>query len=476
MSICNLSVFEIIEGYRKKQFSCLDVTKAYADNIKNTNNSINAVILDNTKNALLKAKRIDEKGAFKSALSGIPYILKDNIITKNIRTTCASLVLSDFVPVYDSTVNQKLKKCDAILLGKANLDEFGMGTFGASSYFGKTSNPINTMFCAGGSSSGSAACVAAGLSPFAIGSDTGGSVRLPASFCKLVGFKPSYGAISRYGLISHASSLDTIGIISKTSLDASIIFPEIFGKDKNDLTCKSFKFDFEKEKDHIKGLKIAIPEGIENDKDSDAEILEKFLCAVDVFEKNGAIIKRIPMPFFNKTLEIYNVIASAQAFSNLARFDGIRYGYAQDNAKDISEFYSQARGVFGNEVKMRILFGEYVLSQNNAEIYAKAVFEAQKCAKECQNIFDNSDLILTPATTKCVPKLHDAKFGFEKQDSNTYDKFLCLANLCGLPSVSVPFCFDKNKMPVSILLTGAKFSDDKLLGVSNTFEKIRGAI
>lgn len=475
MSICNLSVYELIKGYNEKRFSCLEVTKEYAENIKN--NKINAIIFDNTKHAISKAKRIDKENAFyKSALSGIPFVLKDNIITKNIPTTCASEVLRGFVPPYDSSVNTKLKNAGAILLGKANLDDFGMGTFGVSSCFGKTLNPLNYEFCAGGSSSGSAACVASGLSPFSIGTDTGGSIRLPASFCGVFGFKPSYGAISRYGLISHASSLDTIGIISKTSLDASLIFTEIFGKDKKDLTSKSFKFDFEKDKNHLKGLKIAIPKNIESDKDIDSEILNCFLNAVDMFEKNGAIIKSVPMPFFEKSLQIYNVISCAEAFSNLARYDGIRYGYAPNKSKDISEFYNKARSVFGNEVKMRILFGEYVLTHIGGEIYAKSVFERQKAQLECDCIYNDFDLILTPSTTKCVPKLTEAKFGYEKTDSNTYDKYLCFANLCSLPSANVPFCFDKNKMPVSILLTGAKFRDDLVLGASHTFEEIRGAI
>ncbi len=476
-SICNLSVYDIINGYRQKEFSCFEVIKAYADNIENKNKDINAVIFDNTKNALIKAKRTDKEKAFdKNILSGIPFILKDNLITKNIPTTCASKVLYDFVPPYDSTVNAKLKKAGAILLGKANLDEFGMGTLGVSSCFGKTVNPLNNDFCSGGSSSGSAACVAADFSPFSIGTDTGGSVRLPASFCGLLGFKPTYGAISRYGLIAHASSLDTVGIISKTSLDASLIFREIFGKDKNDLTSKSFNFDFDKDKNYIKGLKIAIPENIENDKDLDSEILQSFLNAVDVFQKSGATVKRIPMPFFDKSLEIYKCISSAQAFSNLARYDGIRYGYAPENVGDLSQFYEKSRSAFGDEVKMRILFGEYVLSHNDGEIYAKAVFERKKAQTECQNIYKDYDLILTPGTTKCVPKLTEAKFGFEKTSSNTYDKYLCVANLCGLPSASVPFGFDQNKMPVSILLTGEKFRDDLVLGASHTFEKIRGVI
>jgi aspartyl-tRNA(Asn)/glutamyl-tRNA(Gln) amidotransferase subunit A len=384
-----------------KEITCAELTERYLQNIERQNKTINAYIMVTAEEALETAKKVDEKiaaGEKLMPLEGIPMSLKDNISTKGIETTCCSKMLQGYCPIYDASVWESLKNQNSVLLGKTNMDEFAMGSSCETSIFGVTLNPRNTDYVAGGSSGGAAASVAGDMAVFGIGSDTGGSIRQPASFCGLVGFKPTYGTVSRYGLIAYASSLDQIGPITGSVEDAAIIYDCLSSYDPKDSTSVGSKTGTrDKIKDSIKGMKIGIIQeffdGINKDVKSSLEE------AIRVYQDAGTQIVPFEMPKLNAVLPVYFIISCAEASSNLGRYDGIRYGYTSDAYKDINEMICKNRSEgFGKEVQRRILLGTYALSSGKYDAYYKKAQSLRySIIRDFKKIFENCDLILTPS-------------------------------------------------------------------------------
>ena len=381
MELYKLTVHELSNLLKSRETSCKEIVESIISRIKELDNTIKAYITLTEEQALKKAAEIDNQTDgerfSESALLGIPAAIKDNICTKNIKTTCSSKMLQDFIPPYNATAVDRLEEKGSIILGKTNMDEFAMGSSTEKSAFFKTKNPWNLETVPGGSSGGSAAAVAADEAVYALGSDTGGSVRLPAAFCGVVGLKPTYGSVSRYGLISLASSFDQIGVITKDVTDCAIIMNAIYGQDPNDSTTVDLDLqDFtESLINNVKGLKIGIPkeyfaEGINED------VRDSVLEAIEMLKSLGAEYDEVSLPHIDYSLPTYYALAMAEASSSLARYDGIRYGYSADDSEDLTDLYKKARSEgFGSEVKRRIILGTYVL---NSENYESCFIKAQK--------------------------------------------------------------------------------------------------
>ena len=424
---------------------------------------LNAYITMNKDGALAKAHEVQlrlENGERRSPLAGVPIAIKDNICTKGLKTTCASNMLKDFVPPYDATVIRKLKAADMLILGKTNMDEFAMGSAGDTSYFGAALNPCDNKRAAGGSSSGSAAAVAGNEAVIALGSDTGGSIRMPSAYCGVVGLKPTYGAVSRYGLIAYASSLDTIGVIAKNTLDAAALFSIIKARDERDSTSvESPEIDLNAVKAYnLKGKKIGVIEA-EN---------PAVKAAVERLETLGAEVKTVKLNALDYALQAYYIIACAEASSNLARYDSIRFGHRAEGAENLSELYIKSRSEgFGSEVKKRIMLGTFVLSAGYYdEYYLKALKVKNLICAEFEELFKSFDFILSPVTQGEAPKLNKAyETQAEKYGADIYN--VC-ANLAGLPALSIPI--KKEKMPLGVQLIGKAFSENELLGAGYAIE------
>ena len=429
---------------------------------------------EEAKNAAKEIDKARTKGEKLHALAGIPISLKDNICTKNIRTTCASKILGNFVPPYDATVVSKLMDCGAVVLGKTNMDEFAMGSSCENSAFSPACNPHNLAHVPGGSSGGSAAAVAAGSAVFALGSDTGGSIRQPASYCGIVGLKPTYGAVSRYGLVAFASSLDQIGPMTRTVKDAKLLFSAINGHDHRDATSSDYDFGIDRSiRKGVKGLKIGIPQeyfgpGVSHD------IKEAVFSAVKVLEEQGAKILQISLPSTPGALSAYYVISSAEASSNLARYDGVKYGHRTKVHGDLVELYENSRSEgFGDEVKRRIMLGTFVLSSGYYDAYYKRAKLLQlKIAQEFKEAFENCDLIVTPTAPDTAFKL-----GENLDDPlKMYAADVCTVtvNIASLPAISIPCGIDKKGLPIGMQMIGPKFSELMLLDVAEQYESIIG--
>ena len=405
-------------------------------------------------------------------LAGIPIAIKDNICTKGVTTTCASKMLKSFVAPYESTVSSRLWSSGGICLGKTNLDEFAMGSSTETSFFGVTSNPWDRNRVPGGSSGGSAASVAAGLSAAAIGSDTGGSIRQPASFCGVVGLKPTYGRVSRWGLIAFASSLDQIGPITNTVSDAAEILYSISGRDPLDSTClnkpvPNYLTDLNKS---IKGLKIGIIKECFEHPGLNSEVKESVLSGVERFNTLGAEIIEVQCPRFNDGIATYYVIAPSEASANLARYDGVKYGYRSNEGSNLLDMTSKSRAEgFGDEVQRRILIGTYALSAGYSDAYYK---KAQKVRTLIRNDFDDAfkkvDILLTPT----CPTTAFIKGDFANDPLSMYlsDLLTVPANLAGLPAISIPCGFDTKGLPIGLQLIGNVLEEDRILNAANIFE------
>lgn len=459
----------------KREVTPSEITNAYLSHILEADKDIQAYLTLTAQSAIKEAANVDSKKDYCGLLSGIPYALKDNICTKGITTTAGSKTLCDFVPCYDATVVSHLKNKNAILLGKLNMDEFSMGNSTKNSAFKVTKNPINKDYVPGGSSGGCAAAVSADMAPFAIGSDTGGSIRQPASFCGIVGMKPTYGAISRYGLIAFASSLDHIGIVTKNTYDNAMVFSELSVKDLRDstsienpaaLNCIS-GID-----SGIEGLKIAYISAFQ-DISVSPQVKESVNSALLELQKAGASVEEINMPILNQALNAYYIISSAEASSNLARYDGIRYGYSYEDASTIEQLYQNTRNIaFGSEVKRRILLGTFVLSNENYyDYYLKALSVKNIIKNELNRAFEKYDVIISPTTPQTA-----FKFTKEQNPVENYkgDCFTVIANLAGLPAISVPCGKDSHGLPIGMQIMGKAFSENVLYKVAYTHENIRG--
>ena len=458
-----------------KELTSEEITKAYVERINEKEKDVNAFVTTLCDEALEKAKEIDakrEKGEATSKLAGIPVGIKDNICTKGIKTTCSSRMLEDFISPYNATVTEKLLSEDLIDLGKLNMDEFAMGASTEYSYFKKTHNPWNLNTVPGGSSGGSAAAVAAEMVPWALGSDTGGSIRQPAAFCGVVGLKPTYGLVSRYGLVAFASSLDQIGPITKDVEDAAILLNILAGHDEKDSTSMEMpKKDYTQAlKGEVKGLKIGIPkeyfgEGINE------EVKERLQEAIEMYKKLGAEVEEFSLDIAKYALATYYIIACAEASSNLGRFDGIRYGHRAEHYSDLKELYRNSRSEgFGPEVKRRIILGTYVLSSGYYDAYYKKAQQVRTLVKnEFDKAFAKYDVLLTPTSPTVA-------FEIGTRSNNPLEMYLAdictvSVNIAGLPGISLPCGVDSKGMPVGMQLIGNKFEEEKILNAAYAFEQ-----
>ncbi len=475
MELWKKSVKELSGLIKKKEVKPSEIVEAFMKRAEEIEPKINSYITSLYEEAYDKAKEKDEQLSNLDnipELFGIPIAIKDNIITKGVKTTCASKILENFVPPYNATVIDKLKEKGFLMTGKTNLDEFAMGSSTENSAFFTTKNPWDLERVSGGSSGGSAASVSACLVPASLGSDTGGSIRQPAAFCGVVGFKPTYGRVSRYGLVAFASSLDQIGTFTRTVEDTAILLNIISGKDNKDSTSSDKEVpDFTKylNKD-IKGLKLGIPKEYFPD-NLNPEIKSLIFDNLKKLEKEGAELVEISLPTSPYSIEAYYIVAPAEASSNLARYDGVRYGYRVENYTDLEDMYSKTRDEgFGSEVKRRIMLGTYTLSSGYYDAY---YLKAQKVRTLIYNefieAFKNVDLIITPTTP-------DVAFKIGEKVSNPIDMYLSdiftvSVNMAGLPAVSVPVGF-KDNLPVGLQIIGKPFDEGTILQLADYIEKI----
>ena len=474
MDLLNLTIKKIHQGLVNKEFSCLELTKAYLDKIEKEDKNINSFLSVYRDRAIAESRKVDEKiskGEKISLLEGVPISVKDIILVEGMKCTGGSKILENYIAPYNATCINRLEKEGVIILGKNNLDEFAMGSSTENSGFGPTKNPVDLSRVPGGSSGGSTAAVAANFSAFSLGSDTGGSIRQPASFCGVVGLKPTYGRVSRYGLMAYSSSLDQIGPITKTVEDSRIVFNVIKGKDALDSTSVDKKDSDCSGSSKIKDLVIGIPkeyfvEGI------DPEVSDLFKKAIKRYEDMGAKIKEISLPYTKYAIPTYYIITASEASANLARYDGIRYGFSKgDNLKDL---YLKSRGGgFGKEVRRRIMLGTYSLSSGYYDAY---YLRAQKVRmlieKDFKKAFEKVDVIMSPTCPTPAFKL-----GEKTQDSvQMYlsDIFTAPANLAGLCGISVP-CgnveVDSIKLPVGLQIIGKPFEEDRIMDIAEIMEK-----
>lgn len=460
---------EHIEALQARAYSSVELTRAYLDRIEEIDSSVNAFVLVDAKGALEAALASDERrrrGATLSSLDGIPYAVKDNLCVSGMRTTCASRILENYIAPYDATAVSRLRERGAVLLGKLNMDEFAMGSTGEHSIFGATSNPLCTELVPGGSSSGSAASVAAREIPFALGSDTGGSVRQPAAFCGVTGLKPTYGAVSRHGLISFAPSFDCVGLLAQNAADCQTVFSALVGKDFHDATTVEHP---QKACSLRRPLRIAVVKELLESEQVSEEVRSSVQRAIDVLAAHGAEIKPISLPSPRIALAAYCVLSAVEASSNLARYDGVRYGRRSENADTLFDLYANSRGEgFGTEVKRRILFGTCMLTKERREIYLeRAVCARNRIKERMEEIFTSFDLILNPTTPTSA-----FKRGADLTPAQSREADLCAVytNLAGNPAISVPFGRNAMKMPVGVQLTAAPYCEELLFAAASILE------
>ena len=475
MNITDLTVHELKEKLDKKEITITEITKAYVDRINEKEPEVKAFVTTLTDTAMEEAKKIEEKvnnGEIKTEFAGIPIGIKDNMCTKGVKTTCSSKMLENFVSPYNATVVEKLNAENMIDLGKLNMDEFAMGASTEYSAFKKTCNPWNLNKVPGGSSGGSAAAVAAGLVPWALGSDTGGSIRQPASFCGVVGLKPTYGLVSRFGLVAFASSLDQIGPITKDVKDSAMLLNLIAGHDEKDTTSINVeKKDYTKAlKNDVKGLKIGVPkeyfgEGI------NPEVKKALETAIEEYKSMGAIVEECSVPIAEYALATYYIIACAEASSNLGRFDGIRYGYRTPNFENLKDIFVNSRTEgFGKEVKRRIILGTYVLSSGYYDAYYKKAQQVRTLVKkEFDKAFEKYDVLITPTSPTVA-------FDIGQRSNNPLEMYLadiCTVslNIAGLPGISIPCGVDSTGMPIGMQIIGKHFDEETILNAAYTYEQ-----
>ena len=469
MDLAELTITQIHEGLKKKEFSALDLSKSCLEKIKEKNKEIFAFLTLNENLALSQAKKIDKQistGKEIPVLAGVPVAIKDNILVEDIKCTAGSKILENYIAPYDATVITKLRNQGAVILGKTNLDEFAMGSSTENSAFGPTRNPHDLTRVPGGSSGGSAAAVAADLAAFALGSDTGGSIRLPASFCGVVGLKPTYGAVSRYGLIAFASSLDQIGPITKTVEDCQIVFEAVNGKDPFDSTSVEIP-RIQNTKYKIQNTRIGIPKEYFI-KGINPEVEKAIKEAIKKYEKMGAKIEEVSLPHTEYALPAYYIINPSEASANLARYDGIKYGLSNLKAQNLLDVYLESRGQgFGEEVRRRIMLGTYALSAGYYEAYYLRAQKARTLVrKDFEKVFKKVDVLLTP-----VSPFLPFKIGERIEDPLSMylvDAYTVSVNLVGLPALSLPVG-RAGTLPVGLQIIGRPFEENKILEMAKLF-------
>ena len=477
MGLTSLTAVELGRKIQAKEVTVLDAVRAVLDQIKKSEEKVNAYVTVDEAGALEKAEEIQKKidaGELNGPLAGVPVAIKDNMCTEGLLTTCSSKILGNFVPVYTSEAVKNLEAAGAVIIGKTNMDEFAMGSTTETSAYGETKNPWNTEHVPGGSSGGSCAAVAAEECIFALGSDTGGSIRQPSSFCGVTGIKPTYGTVSRYGLIAYGSSLDQIGPVAKDVTDCATILEVIASHDTKDSTSvKREDLDFTSALvDDVKGMKIGIPrdylgEGL------DPEVKDAVLKAAKVLEEKGAVVEEFDLSLAEYAIPAYYVIASAEASSNLARFDGIKYGYRTEEYEGLHNMYKKTRSEgFGPEVKRRIMLGSFVLSSGYYDAYYLKALRTKALIKQAfDRAFETYDVILGPAAPTTAPKLGESLSDPIKMYLG--DIYTISVNLAGLPGISVPCGMDKKGLPIGLQLIGDCFQEKKIIRAAYSFEQSR---
>jgi len=471
--ITEKSLDELSTLLEKKEISSGELTRAYLERIEKLNPSINAFITVNASEALKSAQKSDERrknGALLSQYDGIPIAVKDNINTKGMRTTCASRMLENYIPPFDAAAFENISAKGFILIGKTNMDEFAMGSTTETSYFGATKNPFDLECTPGGSSGGSAAAVAARMAPAALGSDTGGSIRQPAAFCGVVGVKPTYGRVSRYGLVAFASSLDQIGTFAGNVSGAAALLKATAGGDKRDSTSIFMNDDFSSAvTSDVKGMIIGIPD--EYFKGIDSDVSSAVMNKVSLLEKKGARIEKISLKYTEYAIPAYYLIATAEASSNLARFDGVRYGYRSKDASDLETLYLKSRSEgFGKEVKRRIMLGTFALSSGYYDAYyLKALKVRSFIIGDFKNAFSKVDVIISPVTTRPAFKL--GEMTGDPLQMYMSDILTISANLAGIPGISVPIAISANGLPIGLQIMANHFDEKKLFQAARSVEE-----
>lgn len=468
-------ILSLAKLLRDREITCQALTEQYISNIKTTDPGVHAYVRLTEDVAMEAAKKADlafEKGGGMSPLAGIPMAIKDNITVRGEETTCCSKILKGYKPTYDATVWEKLSRAGAVLLGKANMDEFAMGSTCETSCYGPTYNPRNINYVAGGSSGGSAAAVAAGTAVYALGSDTGGSIRQPAGFCGIVGLKPTYGAVSRYGLIAYASSLDQVGPLTATVKDAAIVFDALKGHDPRDHTSAKDTPAAplaDKLKGNVKGKRIGVAkEYFEN---LNGEIKDAVHRALAFYEREGAELVEVELPVLKHAVPIYYILACAEASSNLGRYDGIRYGYRAEKYTDINDMVMRTRSEgFGKEVQRRIMLGTYVLSSGYFDAYyKKAQLLRDQVIASFDDIFTKCDALVSPVAPRTAFPLNYASDNMIE----TYlsDIFTVPVNIAGIPAVSLPCGSDAKGLPIGMQLLGRRHGEETILDLAYAFEQ-----
>lgn len=479
MTFTNLKAWEIAQGYRNRDFSCEEVTREFLENIKEKDGEINSYIIVTEDIAMENAKKVDEKFQNReelSELAGIPISIKDNVSVKDVKMTCGSRMLENYISPYDAALVEKIKNNDGVILGKVNMDEFAMGASTRTSYFGVTRNPLDFNRVSGGSSGGSAASVSANMAAISIGTDTGGSVRQPSSFCKTVGMKPTYGSISRYGISSMANTFDSPGVIANDVRDLTMMFNVIEGKDERDATSVgnpglNFSFDFSDDAiKNLEGKKFAIPK-IYLEMDLEKRVREELEKAIEILKENGAIVEDYDIESLNHTIETYNILVNGEIASNMARFDSIRFGHRTDKKfETIEEMYRASRSEgFGDEVKRRIMIGTHILSMDNADdFYYKALKVRGLIKKDMDRMFKDYDFMICPTFPSLPFRIDDDMSPVEMYQA---DLFTIPANMVGSPSISLPMPVGDDGLSVGIEFTAKRFKDKDLLQAALAFER-----
>ena len=477
MSLMKMTAVELGSRIKSKEISAVEAARAALDQIKSVEDKVNSYVTVLDEDVVLeRAARVQqeiEAGKLTGPLAGVPVAIKDNMCTEGILTTCSSKILSNFKPGFSSEAVLNLEKAGAVILGKTNMDEFAMGSTTETSYFGPTKNPWNTAHVPGGSSGGSCSAVASGECFYALGSDTGGSIRQPSSFCGVTGIKPTYGTVSRYGLIAYGSSLDQIGPVAKDVTDCAVILDTIASYDAKDSTSVKREYDFASAlKDDVKGMRIGIPkdyfgEGL------DSEVKEAVLNVAKTLEKKGAIVEEFDLSLVSYAIPAYYVIASAEASSNLARFDGVKYGYRTEDYEGLHNMYKKTRSEgFGPEVKRRIMLGSFVLSSGYYDAYYLKALRTKALIKQAfDKAFAKYDVILGPAAPTTAPKLGESLSDPIKMYLG--DIYTISVNLAGLPGISVPGSLDSKGLPIGIQFIGDCFKEKNIIRAAYAFEQSR---
>ena len=475
MDLEKMTALELAEKIKQRQISVLDGVKTVFAEIEKKENRIHAYLDIYKKEAYARARHVEKgiaEGIYTGPLAGVPVAVKDNICVRGKKTTCASRMLENFVPPYQAEAVSRLEQAGMIVIGKTNMDEFAMGSTTETSAYGITRNPWNTDHVPGGSSGGSCAAVAAGEAYLALGSDTGGSIRQPSSFCGVTGVKPTYGTVSRYGLIAYASSLDQIGPIGKNTADCAALLEVIAGRDPKDSTSLDRKdLDFSEAMDQkITGMKFGIPKEYLA-KGLDGEVKNSFMEALKILTGQGAIVEFFSVDTMEYMIPAYYIIASAEASSNLERFDGVKYGYRAADYEGLHDMYYRTRTEgFGEEVKRRIMLGSFVLSSGYYDAYyLKALRAKALICQEFDRAFEKYDVILAPAAPHTAPRIGESL----KDPLSMYlgDIYTVAVNLCGLPAISVPCGMDSKGLPIGIQMIGNRFEEKKIFRSAAAFER-----